>query len=137
MPSRADKYRCNAASCTSVDYGSRASVRRFNAASDRMRKIVERAYADGPESVAELIPLLDESPSNQWLAFQLLEAGKPPDKVIKKCLKIIRGLIRTYTETGNSADAMGMSLWLKEWSASRSRKQRLPAREPRDDERGR
>jgi hypothetical protein len=60
-----------------------------------------------------LLPLLDESPSNQWLAFQLLELGKPKPAVVKQCLSIIRRLAAGPAP----ADAMGASMWLRDWKA--------------------
>jgi hypothetical protein len=78
MASWADRYRACAAVCTTVDYSSRASVRRYNRASDQMRSIVVEAFQAGPGAVAELLPLLDAPPADEWIAFQLLDLGLPP-----------------------------------------------------------
>jgi hypothetical protein len=75
--------------------------------------MVTELYSAGPQALAELLPLLDEPPSDQWLAFQLLELGKPDAAVAEQCLYIIRRL----AEEGPPADAMGASMWLRDWEA--------------------
>ena len=74
--------------------------------------MVTEVYAAGPQALAELLPLLGEPPSDQWLAFQLLELGKPELAVAERCLFVIRRLA-----FGRGADAMGAGKWLRDWDA--------------------
>jgi hypothetical protein len=111
MASPIELYRIDAAICAATDHSSRAAVRRHNAAADRLRALVAEAYGAGPEQVAELYPLLDEAPSNRWIAFQLLELGVPPPDVAERCIKVIQQIA-----SGQGAGAMGARIWLKEWS---------------------
>ncbi len=113
MASRIDQYRAFAATCSATDYASKPSVRQHNTAANRMRAMVAELYAAGPQALAELLPLLEEPPSNQWLAFQLLELGKPDAVVAARCLSIIRLLASGQ----GSADAMGAGMWLRDWEA--------------------
>ncbi len=113
MVSRLDRYRACAATCTAIDLVSAASVRHYNRASDQMRTLVAEAYQAGPEAVAQLLPLLDESPANRWLAYQLLDLGRPPPTAVDRCLSIIRGVAMGE----EPADATGAAMWLREWQA--------------------
>jgi len=70
-----------------------------------MREIVAE-----PGAADELLPLLDEPESAQWLSFQLLELCQPSPTVRKKCLGIIRGLA-----AGSGADALGAQYWLRDF----------------------
>lgn len=123
MVSRIDRYRACAATCAATEYGSKGSVRQHNAAADRMRAIVAEAYAAGPSAVEELIPLLVEPPADQWLAFQLLELGKPEASVAERCLSIIRRIA-----VGSDADALGAEFWLRDWAVRQAEPQRAPDR---------
>ncbi len=102
MSSPTDRYRACAATCAGTDYNSPASVRRHNAAANRMRGIIEEAAARGPAAVGELLPLLDEEPSARWLAFHLLELSPLPPAERERCLAVIRRLA-----VGSSAEALG------------------------------
>jgi hypothetical protein len=104
MKTRIDRYRVCVATCGTVDYSSDASVSRFNAASDEMRRI-----ASEPGAAEELLPLLDEPESAKWLAFQILELCAPGPDVRERCLKTVRELA-----AGSDADAMGAQMWLRE-----------------------
>jgi hypothetical protein len=105
MESRLNRYRKCAATCAATTYGSGASVRRHNAAATKMRQIVAETGA-----AEELLPLLDEPESGQWLAYQLLELCEPAPQVRDKCLAIIRRLA-----TGSGADALGAQYWLRDF----------------------
>lgn len=78
-----------------------------------MRALVAEAYQAGPEAVAELLPLLDEPLADRWLAFQLLDLGRPPLTAVDRCLSIIRDVAAGAGPT----DAMGAAMWLREWQA--------------------
>ena len=80
-----------------------------------MWAIVAEAYAAGPDAVAELLPLLEEPPSNQWLAFQVLELGNSEPGVAEQCLAVIRRMA-----AGSGAEATGAGIWLREWSARKA-----------------
>jgi hypothetical protein len=105
MASRIDRYRKCAATCAATAYGWGASIRRHNAAANEMRRIVVESGAD-----EELLPLLDEPESAQWLAFQLLELCQPSPDVRERCLAIIQKLA-----AGSSADALGAQYWLRDY----------------------
>ena len=105
MASRIDRYRNCAATCAATTYGSGASIRQHNAAANEMRKI-----AAEPGAAEELLPLLDEPESAQWLAFQLLELCQPTAVVRERCLAIIRELA-----AGSGADALGAQYWLRDF----------------------
>jgi hypothetical protein len=81
---------------------------------DQMREKVAEAFRT--QTVAELLPLLDEPPVNQWLAFQLLDLGKPEKPVVERCLAIIEGLA-----AGSGPTALGSQIWLREWSTKAKR----------------
>jgi len=115
MASQIERYRTDSAICAATDQSSRAAVRRHNAAADRLRALVADAYVAGPEKVAELIPLLDEPPSDRWLAFQLLELGEPPPDCTERCIRVIQQIA-----TGQDAGAMGARIWLKDRSAEQN-----------------
>lgn len=121
MATRADRYRKCASICVSVDYASRHSVRKHNRAADEMRGLVGEAYRAGPEAVAELVPLLDEPPAGEWLAFQLLDLGTPPPDVAKLCVAIVR-----RKAAGSGPDAMGAAMWLRDWEARHSERGAAP-----------
>ncbi len=123
MASQIDHYRTYAATCVATDYASKHSVSQHNAAADQMRAMVAEVYAAGPQVLAELLPLLDEPPSDQWLAFQLLELGEPEPAVVERCLSIIRRLA-----AGPGADAMGASMWLRDWEAKHAEQGAPPDR---------
>jgi len=112
MGTRADRYRECAAICASVDYASQRSVRQYNGASVEMRVLVGEACRAGPDAVAELVPLLDEPPADEWLAFQLLDLGTPPPDVVELCLAIVR-----RKAAGSGPDAMGAAMWLRDREA--------------------
>jgi len=112
MALRIDQYRAFATTCAATDFASKRSVRQHNSAADQMRAMVAEVYSAGPEVLAELLPLLSEPPSDQWLAFQLLELGEPGVAVVERCLSVIRRVA-----SGQSADAMGASVWLRDWEA--------------------
>ncbi len=76
-----------------------------------MRQIVAQAYSLGEGAVAELVPLIDEPPCDRWIAFQLLELGKPGHDTVNRCLALIRGLA-----SGSGPEAMGASIWLRGWA---------------------
>jgi hypothetical protein len=105
MASRIDRYRKCVATCAATAYGSGASVRQHNAAVDSMREIVIE-----PGAAEELLPLLDEAESAQWLAFQLLELCQPSPNVRERCLAIIRTLA-----AGSGADSLGARYWLRDF----------------------
>ena len=122
MTTRVDHYRACAASCAAVDYASRRSVLQHNRASEEMRKVVAEAYCVGPGAVAELLPLLDEPSTEEWLAFQLLDLGVPPPAVAARCLAIVR-----RKAAGTGADAMGAGMWLREWEARHNEPDAAPS----------
>ena len=105
MASRIEQYRACAAVCCVTEYASKRGVRQHNAAAKQMRAMVSEAYATGPSALAEFFPLLDESPADQWLAFQLLELAKPEAAVKQRCLSIIKRLA-----AGPGIDAMGAGI---------------------------
>ncbi len=78
-----------------------------------MRAMVADLYAAGPAALAEAIPLLAETPADQWLAFPLLDLGKPEKAVVDQCLSIIRRLA-----SGVGLDAMGAAMWLRDWESN-------------------
>ena len=105
MESRVDRFRKFAAVYATTAYRSGASVRRHNAAAQKMRQIVME-----PGAAEELVPLLDEPDAAQWLAFELLELSQPSDSVREKCLAIIQSLA-----AGSGANALGGRYWLRDF----------------------
>jgi len=69
-----------------------------------------RQIASEPGAGQELLPLLDEPESAQWLAFQLLELCQLSPEVRERCLAIIRKLA-----AGSGADAVGAQYWLRDY----------------------
>lgn len=112
VATRAAHYRACASICATVEFGSRRSVREYNRASDEMRAFVAETHHAGPDALAELLPLLDEPPADEWLAFQLLDLGVPPLATVERSLGIIRRLA-----SGFGPDAFGAASWLQEWEA--------------------
>jgi hypothetical protein len=70
-----------------------------------MRRIVVE-----PGAADELLPLLDEPESAQWLAFQLLELSQPATEIHERCLAIVRHLA-----AGAGAMALGAQYWLRDF----------------------
>jgi len=105
MKSRLDRYRDCVATCAANAHGSGVSIRRHNAAVDRMRRIVVE-----PGAAEELLPLLNEPQAARWLAAQLLELCEPAPEVREKSLAIIRRLA-----AGSGVDAIGARYWLRDF----------------------
>ncbi len=63
------------------------------------------------ESLKQLFPLLEDPLSKRWLAHQLVELHNLPLEIENQCFYIVEQLA-----AGDSAEAFGESLWLKEWS---------------------
>ena len=104
MQAIAELYRECVEICSATDFGSRGSVKRHNAAVDRMRRLV----ADH-ENLPELLSLLSDPQCARWLAFQLVELTNPPPETKALCLDTIRLLA-----SGNDAVAIGAHMWLRQ-----------------------
>ena len=74
-----------------------------------MYQIVEAANTKGPDTIAELVTLLDEPDCAKWLAHQLIEKAATTRDIKSKCFFIVEALAKE-----DSADALGERMWLKE-----------------------
>jgi hypothetical protein len=68
-----------------------------------------RRLAGERGGLEELLPLLDEQPSNAWLAFQLLELVEPHSEIRDRCLAIVREIASADDGSGQDAE-----IWLNE-----------------------
>lgn len=111
-----DQYRECARVCSTIDYADKSSVKRSNKAVDKMYQIVQTANNKGPQSIADLATLLDEPDCAKWLAHQLVEKAAITKEIKNKCFSIVETLAK-----GESAEALGERLWLKEHRGHESR----------------
>lgn len=96
--------------CAQTDYGDMSTVRANNAAVSKMYKLVKAASDLGPDAVGKMAKLLDNPVASPWIAHQLIEKADISPATRDKCLSVIRKLAQ-----GDSANAMGERMWLKEW----------------------
>ncbi len=107
------EYRKCANVCSLIDYADKSSVKRSNKAVGKMYQIVQAANNEGPETVTELAALLNEPDCAKWLAHQLVERAAITKEIRNKCFAIVKTLAK-----GESAEALGERMWLKEHSRS-------------------
>ncbi|MCA9032909.1 MAG: hypothetical protein KDA66_18975 [Planctomycetaceae bacterium] len=111
----ASEYLTLATRCQSVDYDNPSSIRQYNDASDRMRKLVQNAESFGQTAVQSLVPLLKDPIAAPWLAHHLVELTTIDSAIRKECVMLVQDFVAKLEQEGKCADAMGERYWLKEW----------------------
>ena len=112
-----EDYKRQTKICHATDYVEMDSVKRNNKAVDRMYEIVELISKRNNSSEIEKFSKLlkdNENRTNLWSSVHLLEKLNSDKRTKKEALKIIKKVAK-----GESAEAMGFQLWLKEYYASK------------------
>ena len=104
-----NEYRECVRVCGEIDYADKSSVKRSNKAVYKMYQLVQAANDKGTEAVAELASLLNEPECAKWLAHQLVEKAAITKEIKNKCFAVVETLAK-----GESAEALGDRIWLKE-----------------------
>lgn len=107
------EYIACAQSTTLVDYSDKKSVRRYNAASDRMRAIVSEVVTLEQDALNRFISVLQEEPASLWAAHHLVELAELDPATLSRCFeRVERAKLEAQAES-RPADAMGEEIWLK------------------------
>lgn len=109
-----EEYRSLTAVCFGTDYSNATSVKKHNKAVTRMYEIVSHLSQDASlECVNQFYELfqMSENNTNVWAAIHSLEHLTPDTLKTKKALSIIG-----KAAEGESAEAFGFQLWLKDWN---------------------
>jgi len=110
-----EEYLAQANAAERVDYGDMNSVRRFNAASNRMRAIVDEVVPLGPGAVSKLAVLLEREPAAVWAAHHLVEKAELDQPTRDRCFARVMQARADAESRGDLPDAMGEAMWLNEW----------------------
>ena len=97
----------------SIDYGDPQSVRTGNSAVDEMISISRDISQMGQPGLEAFASLLDVSTNRTdlWAAHHILEHMDFNETLKQRALAIIR-----ENAKGQSADALGQRMWLKDWA---------------------
>lgn len=112
-----DEYTLLAKAATTMDYANDGSVRRFNAASDRMRAIVDEVVT--LLGVPQFAAILDGEPAATRAAHHLVERTALDPITLSRCFERVEQAREEAEARGDFAEAMGEEMWLKEWKAKR------------------
>lgn len=112
-----DEYTSRAKAAATVDYANDESARRFNAAEDRMRAIVDEVVTLG--GVLQFAALLEGEPASAWAAHHLVEKTALDPITLSRCFERVEQAKEEAEARGDFAGAMGQEMWLKEWKAKR------------------
>jgi hypothetical protein len=113
-----NKYKQQIAICSQIDYDNKKTIIANNRAVHTMYKLIDVLKRDFTgEEVVEFAKLLDmkEHNTNVWVAAQMLERLDLSNDLQIKALTVIKEVA-----AGDSPEALGFKIWLKNWK-TRSR----------------
>lgn len=114
-----DEYLAAADTAATDDYADKKSVRRCNAASDRMRAIVREVVELGADAVRRFASLLHREPAALWVAHQLPELAELDRDTLSRCFMRVERSQKDAEANGALATAMGEEMWLKQMKAKK------------------
>jgi hypothetical protein len=103
-----------------TDYSDMKSVRRSNAVSDRMRKIVDEVVSLGRNAIVQFASVLNSEPAALRAAHHLVEKADLDSATLSKCIARVELAEQQAKAKGDLATAMGEGMWLKEWKARKA-----------------
>ncbi len=112
-----NEYTSRARAAATVDYANEESVRRFNAADNRMRAIVDEVVT--LMGVPQFAAILDGEPAATRAAHHLVERTALDPITLSRCFQRVEQAKEEAEAKGDFAEAMGQEMWLKEWKAKR------------------
>ncbi len=86
-----------------------------------MREIVDEVAGLGNDAIQRFTCVLDVESAAEWAAYHLVEKVEIDPPTLEKCFACVEKAKARAEAENRKADAMGISMWLKDWKKRKNR----------------